>query len=269
MIPVSIIIITKNEAEVIAKCIKVCTAITDDVIIIDNGSTDGTFKIAERLNCRVFLETWDGYGANKNKGAQYAKYDWILSIDADELPDPELIEALHQVEFSDPKVVYDVRFKSYLGQKEIKYGNWGNDHRIRLFHRNYIRWSTSKVHETLLIPKLITIKKLKGHIHHYTADNRKECHQKAIYYANLSAEQYLISNKKAVWIKLYLSPVFGFLRNYICRLGFLDGAEGLYIATMIYKNTWLKYYYLKQLQRNLTILGTKQQTIGVLDMEYK
>lgn len=269
MIPVSIIIISKNEAEVIAKCIKACKTITTDVIIIDNGSTDGTFNIAERLNCRVFLETWDGYGANKNKGAQYAKYDWILSIDADEIPDDELIEALHQVNFNEPKVAYDIKFRSYLGKKEIKYGNWGHDHRIRLFHRNYVRWSTAKVHETLLVPTAVSIKKLKGHIHHYTANNREECYQKAIYYANLSAEQYLISNKKPAWIKLYCAPIFGLIRNYIFRLGFLDGVEGLYIAMVIYKNTWLKYYYLRQLQRNLTLPNPKQQAVNLLDMEYK
>ena len=269
MIPVSIIIITKNEAEVIAKCVKVCRAITDDIIIVDNGSTDHTFKIAERLGCRVLLETWDGYGANKNKGAQHARYDWILSIDADELPDAALVSALHQVELKDSKIAYDIKFKSYLGEKEIKYGNWGNDHRIRLFNRNYIKWSTYKVHETLLIPSFVTIKKLKGYIHHYTVHNLQECHQKAIHYANLSAEQYLISNKKIGLIKLYFSPIFGFIRNYIIRFGFLDGAAGLNIALIIYKNTWLKYYYLKQLQRSLAPIGTKPHVIKNLDMEYK
>jgi glycosyltransferase involved in cell wall biosynthesis len=269
MIPVSVIIITKNEADVIAKCIQTCRAITEDIIIIDNGSADNTFTIAEGLGCKVYLETWDGYGANKNKGAKYAKYDWILSIDADELPDAELIRSLHQLTFDEPKTAFDIKFKSYLGVKEIRHGNWGNDHRIRLFNRNFVKWSSQKVHETLLVPADIKIKRLKGNIHHYTVNNLEECHQKAIYYANLSAEQYLINNKKIAIIKFYFSPIFGFVRNYIVRFGFLDGVAGLKIALIIYKNTWLKYYYLKQLQRNLVQMTSKDHVVNRLDMEYK
>ncbi|MBB2144658.1 glycosyltransferase [Pedobacter sp. LMG 31464] len=269
MIPVSIVIITKNEAALIANCITACKPISDDIIIIDNDSTDYTPKIAESLGCRVFLENWDGYGANKNKGGLLAKYDWILSIDADEIPDAELITALHQLSFNDSKVVYDIKFKTYFGKKIIQYGSWGNNHKIRLFNRIHVKWSNSKVHETLLLPNFTNIKRLKGHIDHFTVQSVQEFYQKANHYANLSTEQYLINNKKNVFLKLYLSPIFGFIKNYIIRLGFLDGAEGLDIALITYKNTWSKYYRLKQLQRKLDSLSTKTHIIKDFDMEYK
>jgi glycosyltransferase involved in cell wall biosynthesis len=269
MIPVSIVIITKNKAAIIAKCINACKAITDDIIIVDNDSTDYTPIIAERLQCNVFSEKWDGYGANKNKGALYAKYDWIFSIDADEIPSAKLINALHQLQFNDPNMVYDIKFKTYFGEKLIKYGSWGNDHRIRLFNRAYVKWSNAKVHEKLLIPTSTRIKRLKGHINHYTVQSTQECYHKAMYYANLSTEQYLINNRKDVLIKLYLSPIFGFIKNYIGRFGFLDGKEGLDIAISIYKNTWFKYYYLKHLQRKLDPIGPKSPVIKDFGMEYK
>ncbi|NNU34504.1 glycosyltransferase family 2 protein [Mucilaginibacter sp. S1162] len=135
MIPVSVVIITKNEAEVIAECIAAAKLITDDIIIIDNYSTDQTYDIAVAEGCRVYQKNWDGYGANKNKGIDLAKYDWILSVDADEIADTELVLSLHSLKLSDPTMVYDIKFKSYFGKKLIRYGSWGRDHHIRLFNR--------------------------------------------------------------------------------------------------------------------------------------
>src|ERR1700753_937036 len=101
MVPVSVVIITQNKAEVIASCIDAAKLITDDVVIVDNDSNDDTTTIAYNKGCRVFHENWGGYGANKNKGNRLAKYDWILSIDADEIVDEELVRSLHELELND------------------------------------------------------------------------------------------------------------------------------------------------------------------------
>ncbi|HEY9195792.1 MAG TPA: glycosyltransferase family 2 protein, partial [Mucilaginibacter sp.] len=128
MVPVSVVIITKNEAALIEDCIKMARLITDDIVVVDNDSTDGTPLIASGYGCRVFQRNWAGYGANKNKGIALARYNWILSIDADEVPDADLIKALHNLNFDKANVVYDIKFKSYLGKKLIRFGNWGSDH---------------------------------------------------------------------------------------------------------------------------------------------
>src|SRR5258708_33409156 len=94
MVPVSIVIITKNEADIIPRCIEMARRITDDIVIIDNGSTDETLKIAINYGCRVYKTAWDGYGANKNKGINVAKYNWILRIEANDIPDDETISSL-------------------------------------------------------------------------------------------------------------------------------------------------------------------------------
>ncbi|MES2418188.1 MAG: glycosyltransferase family 2 protein [Bacteroidota bacterium] len=260
MVPVSIVIITKNEAETIANCLSVCSLISDDVIVVDNGSTDDTLKIVQQQGCRIYEETWDGYGANKNKGANYAHYDWILSIDADEIPDQQFINSLRYINLNNPNWVFDIRFKSYFGEKLVRFGNWGYDHRIRLFNRKLVKWSTAIVHEKLLLPPAAQVKKIKGHLHHFTVGNLKECNEKAVYYARLSAEQYINSGQKFSTVKFYMSPVFGFIKNYIAKLGFLDGYVGWNIALLIYKNTWLKYHYIKQ--------ELKQPALKNLDMEY-
>ena len=246
MVPVSVVIITKNEAALIEDCIKMASLITDDIVVIDNDSTDGTPLIASRYGCRVFQKSWSGYGANKNKGIAQARYNWILSMDADEVPDLELIKSLHNLTFDKPNVVYDIKFKSYFGKKLIRFGNWGNDHHLRLFNRSLVKWGETEVHETLILPSDAEIKSIAGYIQHHSVTDIDDFERKAILYAQLSAAKYYKAGKKATFIKLHFSAAFGFFRNYIIRLGFLDGAEGLAIACVIYKNTRLKYAYLKQ-----------------------
>jgi glycosyltransferase involved in cell wall biosynthesis len=251
MVPVSVVIITKNEAEVIAECIAAAKLITDDILIIDNYSTDETLNIALQNGCRVYQKNWDGYGANKNKGIALARYDWILSIDADEIADLELTLALHSLKLDDAKTVYDIRFKSYFGKKLIRYGNWGRDHHIRLFNRTQVKWSEQNVHETLIIHEDINVEQLDGFVHHYSVKDSNECLGKALYYARLSAEKYLKTGKKVNNINLYLSPLFGFIKCYILFLGFMDGKEGFALAKITYKNKWLKYHYLQRLETNV------------------
>ncbi|HEY2580629.1 MAG TPA: glycosyltransferase family 2 protein [Mucilaginibacter sp.] len=250
MVPISIIIITKNEADIISKCIAMARRITDDIVIIDSGSVDDTLEIAIEFGCRVYRETWNGYGANKNKGIDAAKYDWILSIDADEIPDEELICSLHQQEFDNPAVVYDIKFRSYFGTKPIRFGSWGRDHHIRLFNRKLVKWSETVVHETLTMPDNIEKTKLAGSMHHFSVKDLFEYERKCAYYARLSAQKYFQNGKKVNAVKLYVSPVFGFLKNYIVFLGFLDGREGWHIAKTTFKNTHRKYFYLSEITRS-------------------
>jgi len=247
MIPVSVVIITKNEAEIIADSIRMARLITDDIVIVDNGSTDETLQIAIDYGCRVYQKDWDGYGANKNKGIELARYDWILSLDADEIAGVDLVESLRRIVLDSPETVYDIKFKSYFGKKQIRFGKWGRDHHIRLFNRTMVKWSVSPVHETLMLPKQVNIKKVHGHVHHYSVNNNKECQAKALYYAKLSAKNCYQTGQKATFVKLHISPVFNFVKNYLIFLGFLDGKEGFDIAKASIKHTYLKYRYLRKM----------------------
>jgi glycosyltransferase involved in cell wall biosynthesis len=248
MVPVSIVIITKNEAGFIADCINIAKLITDDIVLVDNGSTDETLAIARMHGCRVYESSWKGYGANKNKGIILARYNWILSLDADEAPDMELVNALHQLSFNDERVVYDIKFKSYFGEKRVRFGSWGRDHHIRLFNRKFVKWTEPNVHETLILSKQIKKKRLDGYFHHHSVKNVYECNNKAVYYAKLSAEKYFQTGKKSTLINLYLSPIFVFIKTYILLLGFLDGKVGWHISAITFKNRWLKYHYLSYLE---------------------
>ncbi|WP_184549156.1 glycosyltransferase family 2 protein [Mucilaginibacter sp. FT3.2] len=269
MVPISVVIITQNEAEILAKSIPMLQQISNDIIVIDNGSTDETINIAQAFGCRVHQKSWSGYGANKNKGIQLARYNWILSIDGDEVPDETLLRSIAALKPDDERAVYDIQFKTYFGSKLIRFGNWGRDHHIRLFSRVHVKWNETPVHETLLLPKNAEVKKLEGCLHHYSVKNKQEHQAKTIHYAQLSAMKYLKIGRKANFVKLYLAPVFHFVKIYLFLLGFLDGKEGFIIARMAFINTWLKYHYLSKATETLGQKSVYQHDVSVMAYKFK
>jgi len=239
----------KNEAAIIGRTLQCLQGFTDDIVLLDNGSTDATTAIAAQYGCRVIPVSWQGYGPTKNIGIDAARYNWILSLDADECADAALLQAIAQIDFAQEKTVYDLDFKTYFGEKQIRFGEWGVDHHIRLVNRKHIRWSDDAVHEYLVIPAEIEVKKLTGAVHHYTIDNAVALKEKFIRYAELNAQRYY-GKKKASILKTWGSPAFSFIKNYIFKLGFLDGKEGFIIARYSAYYTWLKYYRLQQLYKH-------------------
>jgi len=249
MVPISVVIIARNEAHIIGNTIQSVKTLTDDIVVVDSGSTDGTQHICMANNASVIQTTWDGFGPNKNKGIIAAKYDWILSIDADESPDKELLKSLAEVDFLNANSVYNIYFKTFLGKKLIRFGEWGKDDHIRLFNRTKVKWNNATVHEELIIPNDVQVEKLKGFIHHYTMKDLADYATKMTHYALLNAQGQFEKGKKAGWIKRNLSHKFSFFQNYFLKLGFLDGKEGYWIAMMTAHYTFLKYARLYELNQ--------------------
>ncbi len=244
---ISVVIITKNEAHIIGNTLQSLEPVIKDVVVVDSGSSDDTVKICRQHNATVIETVWAGYGINKNKGIAAAKHDWILSLDADEAIDEDLKRSLQQLQLQDENEVFNIRFKNFFCNKWIRFGEWGFDTHVRLFNRKKVQWNNVEVHENLVFPPGVKITTLKGHILHYTANNRREYTEKMTGYARMNAKKYFEAGKKATFFKQYLSPVFAFLQHYIFRLGFLDGKEGFIIAKTTSLYTYQKYHYLKVL----------------------
>lgn len=245
----SVVIVCKNEADVIASTLESLQGLTDDIVLFDNGSEDDTIKIAERLHAKVHRGTWDGFGKTKQKATWLAKYDWILALDADEAIDAELKQVLLKLPLNDEKIIYSISRKNFLGKKYLRYGEWGSDKQIRLYNRKTTNWDDAVVHEKLVIPAGVAVQKLNGHLLHRTIKDVKEYEQKMEKYARLNAEKYYQQGKKATWLKQKIAPVFAFLKFYILKLGFLDGAEGYTSAKMTAYYTFLKYRTLAEINR--------------------
>jgi hypothetical protein len=175
---------------------------------------------------------WEGFGKTKNKANSFAKYDWILGLDADEIPDEEMKIVLAGLNEVDETTVFKFRFKNFLGTQWIRYGEWGYDKHIRLFNRKQVKWNEAEVHEQLIFPADVKIKELNGFVLHYTMKDETDYKNKMENYARLNAEKYFRQGKKLSKLKQWLSPTFSFVQNYIFKLGFLDGRAGLTCARM-------------------------------------
>jgi len=243
----SVVIVCKDGATVIGETIKSFSGLTDDILIYDNGSTDDTKDIVRQSNARLVEGSWEGFGKTKNKANALAKYDWILSLDADEAIDDELKETLLKQDLADEMKVFEFKFKNFLGTKWLRYGEWGDDKHIRLFNRTKIKWNDADVHESLLLPNEVKLISVPGYVLHKTAANFSEYENKVKNYAVLNAEKYFKQQKRSGTFKMFFSAAFSFIKNYFFKLGFLDGATGYHCARINARYTFLKYKKLNEL----------------------
>jgi len=246
---ISVVIICKNEEDEIGRTLKSLGGLTDDIVVLDNGSTDNTKNIVRNSGARLVEESWEGFGKTKNKATAFAKYDWILNLDADESIDEELKRSLLNLSLQNDEEVFEIRFKNFFGDRYLRFGEWGGDKHLRLFNRKKVNWNEAIVHEGLMFPQEVKTKRLKGFILHYTVKNETEYAVKMQKYGELNAEKYAREGKRSSWVKVYLAPVFSFLKYYVFKLGFLDGRVGFICAKMSSYYTRIKYARLLELNK--------------------
>ena len=250
MAKISVVIVCRNEAAVIGPTLASLAGVSDDILVYDNGSTDGTQAIIKKYPARLEEGNWEGFGITKNKANALAKHDWVLSLDADESIDATLKQSLESFQPAGNNYVYNIRFKNFLGNKHLKHGEWGHDIHTRLFNRKSTSWDDAAVHEKLIFPGGVKAENIKGYILHHTALDIKDYAEKMVRYALWSAEKYHKQGKRSSWLKIYLAPAFSFIINYIIKAGFLDGREGYVCAKMTAHYTFLKYTRLRELNKS-------------------
>ena len=248
MIPVSVIIVAKNEADVIGKCLESVKGLSNDIIVCDTGSTDNTIEIAREKGAEIIQLPWQGYGQTKNTINTYAKYDWILQLDADEFIDETLKSELSLIVWEKTDKAFCIRRKRFFMNKVLRFGAWGNEKRIRLFPRLKAKWTEDLVHEKLEVDNLKVVT-LKGNIYDQTFKNETHFSKKMETYALLCAKKYFLKNVSGAYWKRFLSPAYTFFWSYFIRLGLLDGKKGFIHAMMIARYTLWKYTELYQLQK--------------------
>ena len=248
---ISVVIICKNGSAHIEDTLASVQGISNEILLYDSGSNDNSIQKAKEYGATIAYGSWEGYGRNRYKASQLAKYDWILMIDTDEVIDEELKAAILNIDLSEEHIVYNIRYKNFYGTKEIRFGEWGNDSHIRMANRKMVHIDQEIVHEKLFLQPGLSIRTLNGLIHHYTVNNSIDYARKMIEYASLSAEKYKSQGRHASVVKIYFSPLFAFLQNYFFKLGFLDGWKGFVCATMTAWYTFMKYTKLKELEKQV------------------
>ena len=187
----SVVIVCRNEVGIIGRTLQSLQGISDDIVVFDNGSTDGTQDIVLKYGARLIEGSWEGFGKTKYKAILLARHDWVLSLDADGSIDETLKRSLLGLSLDNDLVVYDLPFRNFLGNKYLRYGEWGGDHHVRLFNRIRVNYNDAHVHETLDMPSNVIVKKLQGIVLHQTMRDIVEYSQKMVHYAMLNERVFM------------------------------------------------------------------------------
>jgi glycosyltransferase involved in cell wall biosynthesis len=249
-LPITLIVLTRNEAATIAQCLDSVPFVADK-LVVDCGSTDETRDIAAAHGARVVTQEWLGFGPQRNFATARARYDWILTLDADEELTPELraelLARLPALMQSDIAGAVLHRRTLYMGKPMRWYRPMKAERIARLYHRERARWTDARVHESLRFTGPVEMFH-QAFIHHHNPTLVHK-HLKVLRYTELKTHDWLERGKQApLWTCPFIFVAI-FLKDYFLRLGFLDGARGYVVSQIaatqaVYRR--LRYFELQQ-----------------------
>ena len=254
-LPLSLVVITRDAATELADCLA-SVDFAAETIVVDSGSTDDTAALAARCGARVIGHAWEGFGPQKNFAVGEAAHDWVLCLDADERVTPALatdIRALFArgsptagADSQPAAAAYSIARRNRFLGVWLAHGEGYPDWNVRLFDRRHARWSADLVHEKVIADGPVV--KLRGDLLHVSAESIDAYIAKQNRYTTVQAAAMHARGERASAAQLVLSPIARFLRFYVFRRGFLDGAAGFAHIAIGAFASFLKYAKLRALQ---------------------
>jgi glycosyltransferase involved in cell wall biosynthesis len=243
-VTLSVAIITKNEEGNIHRTLE-SVRWADEVIVVDSGSTDRTCEIARELGAKVFIEEWKGFAAQKNSAIEKCSGDWILSLDADEEVTPELAQNIRFELNEKPQAAYWIQRRNLFLGRWMKRGGFYPDPKLRFFAKKTGRFPDRAVHEDMeLRPGVKAERTLQGDLMHHAYPTLSSYIEHMNSYSSLGAEMAVAKGQGRFSIlNIVVRPLATFIYNYIFRLGFLDGREGLLLH--LYHSVYVSWKYAK------------------------
>ena len=233
-LPLSVYMITLNNAATIDKALVSLDGWVDQVVVVDSDSTDGTPEIVQRheVSYHRFMTK------SQREKYQYAQdlcvSPWVLFIDADEWLTPEIKQEIGAVVRSNSK--YDgfvVERKNFYLGKLIRHGGWYPDHEIRLYKKDRGRWEGG-LHAKVAVHGKVG--KLKNYYLHTPYTDISHQIKTVDRYSETFAQDLVETGRSFHLANMIFRPIYRFLRDYLFKGGFLDGIPGLIIvaSTMYY-----------------------------------
>jgi len=239
---ISAAVITMNEEAAIARCLD-SLHWCDQVVVVDSGSTDRTAEIVRSYsNTELHVRPFDNFISQRNHALDFCRCDWVLSIDADEVIPDLLAHEIQRLPFDAPG--YQIGARTFVGTREIRFGVWNPDHHLRLFRRSAGRWGGSNPHEAVQLEGRTPV--LRQRMLHYGFDDIHDYARRNRRYTELMAEYLASRGRRARPGEPLIHGVGNFLKTYVLRAGFLDGALGLQLAAEVARNSYRKYQLLNQ-----------------------
>lgn len=247
-VKISGVIITLNEAKHIRACIQSMLPVVDEIVVVDSHSTDETPAICQELGVHFLQHPFGGHIEQKNYAMQQARYDHILSLDADERVSEKMTEAILSVKANWSAEGYAFnRLNNYCGHW-LRYA-WYPDRKTRLWDRRKGQWGGTNPHDKVVVQGKVD--RLEGDLLHYpyaTVDEHFEQNRK---FAVIAAQSKFAKARQVRFlIDVVLGPCFKFLKLFVIKRGFLDGYYGFIFSALASYVNFMKYLKLWELNRH-------------------
>jgi len=240
-LPVSVLILAKNEEASIGACLR-SAAFARDIVVVDSGSADRTREVALELGARVVETEWPGdYAAARNRADSFASCDWVFQVDADERVSPELAGEIAAFFASDLDRRFDAARmprKEIIFGKWVRHGGWYPQHKLRLYRKGSGAW-TGRVHEHYAING--PVRTFAFPIVHESYTSIHVFLEKFNRYSSIDAEEELAAGKTFSVLKLLFHPLERFFGRYVRHGGWRDGFHGFVLASLIGLNYFLRH----------------------------
>ncbi|MDR0645669.1 MAG: glycosyltransferase family 2 protein [Elusimicrobiota bacterium] len=244
---ISVFLIIKNEAKNLPQALSSIENFAEEIIIVDDYSTDDGVKIAQTFGAKIFTKKLESFTAQKQYALEQCSCKWALNIDADEILTPKLKDEILNTLKNTNAALFFIPFTNIFLGKKMKYSGLNNEKHPRLALRSKAFYSGGLVHETLKANGKIVI--LKNFIEHRPYNSIAQYFEKFNKYTSLGAQTLYKQSKK---FKIYnlLRPPIDFFKIYVLKLAFLDGLQGFLWALFSSFYPAVKYAKLWELQRN-------------------
>ena len=236
----SVVIIAKNEAHNLPRCLESVKGLADEVVVVDSGSTDGTLEVCAHHGATVHQRTFTTYADQKNWAADQASHPYVLSLDADESLSAELFKELtawktcaaSADEF--PFAAWSLpRLTSYLGTW-VRHGGWYPDRKIRLWRQGTGSWRPAHpgglLHEAWVPNVPSRVAKLEGDLHHHSYHRFSDHLRQLAKFSTLGAADAKLQGRSSHLLKPWLRMAFQWLKQAVVQSGWRDGVTGVRIA---------------------------------------
>ncbi len=242
----SAVILTKNEEKNIRRCLE-NLSFCNQIVVIDDYSSDGTIDIAKKFKVEVFQKKLNSFSEQRNFGLSKAKNKWVLFIDADEIVSKDLKDEIEKRILDDKFNGYFIQRKDKFLNHDMKYGDLGNVWLMRLVKKDKAKW-VNDVHEICVVNGKTS--KLKNFLFHTSHESLSEFVEKINKYSSLRAKELSKYNTNSSFISILFFPAGKFLYLFIIKVGFMDGIYGLVHALFMSMYSFLVRGKLYQLNKN-------------------
>lgn len=237
----SVFLIVRNEADRLPRTLAAIAGLSDDVVVVDSGSTDATCEVARNAGARVIFNAWPGYGQQKRFAEDQCRNPWLLNIDADEVIPPDMVDEIRAV-LSGPDLAdaYETRIAEIFPSEDTPHRIAYALAPVRLYRRDKGRYSASPVHDRVDLVQGARVARLRGTIHHFSVRSIGDQIAKLNAYTDQQVSDLAARGKKIAAWRLFLEFPAAFLKAYIIRRHFVRGTYGFVTAMNFAFYRWLR-----------------------------